>query len=134
MRVALPLFGDDIAPRFWAASELLIVDISGGREISRRKVVFSVCDGSAGVALLGKLEVTHLLCGGFNRRFLAQAEFAGIEVIFGLWGRAEVILDAFSLKRSFQSQSCPGDAGEAGGTDKEVGATDEHSDEWRKYA
>ena len=105
MRVALPLFDDDIAPRFCAASEMLIVDCSGGREVSRRKTAFSVHDGWAGVALLGNLEVTHLLCGGFNRRFLAQAEAAGIEVTFGLWGQAEAILQAFLSNKFLNSQT-----------------------------
>ena len=106
MRVALPLFEDDIAPRFCAASELLIVDCSGGREVSRRRIAFSVHHGRDGVALLDKLEVDHLLCGGFNRRFLPLARAAGIEVVFGFWGRADDVLSAFLSDRSLKSHHC----------------------------
>jgi predicted Fe-Mo cluster-binding NifX family protein len=96
MRVALPVFGEDVAPRFCFARELLVVDLDGDqRETGRRFVLFGSERWGQRIRLLEELGVKVLLCGGFNRRLQPMADQAGIQVFWGQRGEAETILEAF---------------------------------------
>lgn len=107
MRIAVPLFDDDVAPRFCAARSVLIVDVQG--EDRSRTDVRELPQGSLPqrLGMLGDLRVTHLLCGGFNRRFLPMAEGLGMKVEWGIWGNAQEAVRDYSqgrpLKRSLPS-------------------------------
>ena len=98
MRVALPLFGTDLSPRFCFASEVLIVTQdgrNGGETQPREKLSL---DGLGWPDRLERLAARHvdvLLCGGFPRVFLDRATGLGIQVQVGLGGDAERVLDAF---------------------------------------
>ncbi len=92
MRLALPLFEDDVSPRFCGADRILVVDVEEGREIGRRVVEPVPADFCDRLVLLRDLGVRELLCGGFNRCWLPLAESLGLRVRWGLWGRAETVL------------------------------------------
>ena len=98
MRVALPLFGTELSPRFCFASEVLIVTQDGenGDETQPREKLS--LDGLGWPDRLERLAARHvdvLLCGGFPRVFLDRATGLGIQVEVGLGGDAERVLDAF---------------------------------------
>lgn len=96
MRVALPVFGEDVAPRFCFARELLVVDLDDDQhETGRRFVLFGPEQWGERIRLLHDLGVEVLLCGGFNRRLQPMADQAGIRVLWGQRGEAETILAAF---------------------------------------
>lgn len=95
MRVAVPVFGEDVAPRFCFAREMLVVDLEEGRETGRRFVMFGNGRWAQRIRLLEDLGVDVLLCGGFNRRLQPAAEQAGIRVLWGQRGEAEAILEAY---------------------------------------
>jgi len=108
VRIALPLHGDDIAPRFCAANRVLIVDVVDG-EVAARQVLSLHGDGIPDrVEQLVDLGVVRLLCGGFGRRYLPLAEAHGLQVSWGLWGPAEVRLRAFLAGEELPSIDCPG--------------------------
>ncbi len=93
--VGLPLFGNEISPRFCFAETILVVQLDRGREV--RRFVMSLGEPwlpgrMAGLATLG---VRTLLCGGFNRAYLPTATRLGIRVITGLAGDAEDVLARF---------------------------------------
>lgn len=92
MRLALPLFEDDVSPRFCGADRILVVDVEEGREIGRHVVEPVPADFGERLVLLRDLGVRELLCGGFNRCFLPLAESLGLQVRWGLWGPAEAAL------------------------------------------
>jgi hypothetical protein len=92
--IAVPLFGDDVAPRFCFASELLVAEVAGGAVRSRQRVAVQGLDGPERIRLLNRLGVTLVLASGFNRRVLPMARAHGIEIIWGLTGNAEGILRA----------------------------------------
>ncbi|MBN1336700.1 MAG: hypothetical protein JXB39_12150 [Deltaproteobacteria bacterium] len=92
MRLALPLFEDDVSPRFCGADRILVVDIEEGRETGRHVVDPVPADFFDRLVLLRDLGVRELLCGGFNRCWLPLAESLGLRVFWGLWGPAEAVL------------------------------------------
>ena len=95
MRIAVPVFGEDVAPRFCFAREMLVVDLDGDRETGRRFVLFGGGRWGQRIRLLEELGVDVLLCGGFNRRLQPMADQAGIKVLWGQRGEAESIVDAY---------------------------------------
>ncbi len=120
MKVAVPLFGSDVAPRFGFADEFLVAEIAD-HEVSRiERVPFTTRQWPGRLAELERLGITVLLCGGFNRQFDPLAESLGIEVIAGLAGEAEAAARAWArgeelpvfrccrFRRRGGSGPCPG--------------------------
>jgi len=93
--LAVPLHGDDVAPRFCSADRFLIVELDGSPTRSVRRLTISEATWAQCLERLSAAGVSVLLCGGFNRSFLPLAEGLGIRVIFGLAGEAEELIDAF---------------------------------------
>jgi predicted Fe-Mo cluster-binding NifX family protein len=93
--LGVPLYGDDVAPRFCSADQFMIAELDGGRvrRVRRLSIPEEAC--SERFERLSAAGVRVLLCGGFNRSFLPLAESFGIRVIFGLVGEAERLVDAF---------------------------------------
>lgn len=98
MRVALPLFGTDLSPRFCFAAEVVIVTqarVDGVETQPRERLVLEGLGWPDRLRRLAERHVDVLLCGGFPRIFRAQAEALGIRVEVGLGGEVERVLDAF---------------------------------------
>lgn len=94
--LAIPLFGDDLAPRFCAADELLVVEVSdGGVAASVRRTSLGGLSWVGRLDQIAALGGTVMLCCGFNKGFLAHAEQRGIQVIWGLAGEARVVVEAY---------------------------------------
>lgn len=92
MKVVIPLFEEDVAPRFCAATHALVADIEAGEVIDRQIVPVPASDLGERLEQFSELGASVLLCGGFNRRFLALARNLGLHVEVGLVGRAEDLL------------------------------------------
>ncbi len=94
MRVAIPLFGVWISPRFGFSPEMWILTIENGEVLSRKTI------SMAGLALpqwfnqLASLGVDTLICGGIDGFCHRQLENLGISVIPEIAGEAG---DALSL-------------------------------------
>jgi len=99
MRVALPLFGEDISPRFCFAREMIVIERHGQQEVSRRRVQLNDASWPERFSVLEEHRIDVLLCGGFPRRYLPYASRAGVRVIVGLAGRVEQVAEAFFAGR-----------------------------------
>jgi len=95
MRLAVPLLGTDVAPRFCSAARVLIVEHDGGVERSRERVALPPGGIPARLVTLTHLGVSVLLCGGFNRAFRPMAERLGLRVEWRLVGPADAAIAAF---------------------------------------
>jgi len=95
MRVAIPMFGADISPRFCFAREMVVIERQGGDEVSRERVMLGDVSWPERFSVLTEHRVDVLLCGGFPRDFLPLAAAAGIRVIVGLAGTVEQVAKAF---------------------------------------
>ncbi len=94
--LAVPLHGDDVAPRFCSADEFVIARPDGGRahRICRLTIRDEAC--SRRLEHLSGAGVKVLLCGAFERSLASDAEALGIRVISGLTGKAERLIDSFA--------------------------------------
>ena len=89
MRAAIAMFGREVSPRFCCAREALIVDVEDGRETSRSTIALGETCNPDRLRLLQAMGVHILVCGGFNRRFMPEAERAGIHVFWGVNGSVD---------------------------------------------
>ncbi len=96
MKVAVPLFGKVVAPRFGFAEEFLIAEVSAGEVSGIKVVALTALDWHGRLAELKDQGVKVLLCGGFNRQFDPLAESLGIEVIAGIAGDADAVVGVWA--------------------------------------
>ncbi len=111
MRIAVPLFGKDISPRFRYADRFLLVapGIAGGA--MGRFIEPGCASVTQRLVFLGSLGVTQILCCGFDKRFLPFAKRLGIRVSWGLHGNAGCAVRAFMAGAATDIQ--PLDSGES---------------------
>ena len=106
--LAVPLHGNDVAPRFCSADRFMIAELDGGRAHRICRLTILNETWSKRLDHLSAAGVKVLLCGGFNRSFLPHAEALGIRVISGLAGEAEQLIDAFAREVIEQHRFVPG--------------------------
>jgi len=95
MKIAIPLFGSVVSPRFDFAREMLIVTCRDGEVLEREKISLPSGPPLWRVALLRDIGVTVVICGGisaFSGRLLASH---GVQVIPFAAGPVEEVLEEF---------------------------------------
>jgi predicted Fe-Mo cluster-binding NifX family protein len=92
-RVAIPVFNDEVSPRFGFAGRILVADVADGEVGQQRVLDVSGFGWRARLALLAHQGVTHLICGGFDRVYLPFLQGLGIRVSWGHAGAAADILE-----------------------------------------
>ncbi len=88
MRVAVPLTGQKIAPRYGDAKSFLVAVIEDGKVIRADQYEYIAADWSDWIDDLGYLGVKTIICGCFNKPFVQLAQNQGIHVMVGIWGDA----------------------------------------------
>ena len=91
MHAAIATFGNEVSPRFCCAREALLVEVVDGREVDRSTLVLGESCNPDRLRILEGRGVTVLLCGGFDRRYLPEAERAGIRAVVEAVDRIPVI-------------------------------------------
>jgi predicted Fe-Mo cluster-binding NifX family protein len=96
-RVFIPLYKDEVAPRFDLAAEVLIADVSfeeGGvvseNILLSQPSVNNLCD------LALQKEVDVVICGGIEEQYYHFLRWKRMEVLDNVAGRALSVLDRFS--------------------------------------
>jgi len=95
MKVAVPLFGRWVSPRFSFASEMLIATIEKNKLVSRSKVITHHFIPSQLINQLSLLEVEVLICGGVEGFCYRQIESMGVSIISDVAGEADEVLELF---------------------------------------
>ena len=96
MKVAVPLLGNDVAPRFGEANQFLIAESHIGRVVSFTTVnIDHLGDWVFRLSELESLGVKVTLCCGFNRYYFPLAIERDIRVITGATGDARKLVEAF---------------------------------------
>ncbi len=94
-KLAIPLFGGQVAPRFCYADEFLVVGHDCREITSTARVSLAHLSGAERLATLARMGVKALVCGGINRHFFPLAKGLGIRVEWGLAGEAEALAEAY---------------------------------------
>jgi len=96
MRVAIPYWQGRISPVFDVAGNLLLVDVTNGREQARSNVVLDTEQPQARADLLVEQGVNVLICGAISWPLERALATANIEVISQTCGDVEQVLAAFA--------------------------------------
>lgn len=95
MRVGIPLFGDEIAPRFGAAQEFLVAEVEHDRAVVRKTVVVTESDANQLPAAFERLGINVLVCCGITMFCEQSLREHHVDVISGVMGPAEQALNCF---------------------------------------
>lgn len=95
VRLAIPIWSDRVSPVFDVAGQLLLVDLTDGRETARH--VSPICETSLPrrVEALAKLGVDVLVCGAISRCLEAALLAKGMHVVARISGDTERVIQAF---------------------------------------
>jgi predicted Fe-Mo cluster-binding NifX family protein len=93
MKVAIPVDGNYIAPTFDFAGHLLVVSYKNGKIVDKQNVAVTEQLPSLRAARLKALEIDTLLCGAISNPLAAMVWHHGINIISGLSGAVETVLN-----------------------------------------
>ena len=114
MKIAIPIWNDKISPVLDTALRLLIVELDGGREVSRVEIFLDEQDLSRKCLRIQRLGIDVLICGAISRTFSRTLMGSGVNIIPGISGPAEDVLQASldgTLSQSrFLMPGCRGEA------------------------
>ncbi len=105
MRVAIPLFGHTVAPRFLYADTFLIVDIKDGRVIREVNQKAGVPSRTDRVDRLDRLGVEVILCLEFDQPLIRDAQRRDIHVYAGVSGDAHRVIEMLTQKKEEAAQA-----------------------------
>ncbi len=94
MRIAMPVFHDQIATVMDFAQQILLVDVEAGKEVYRRRIEFQqIIPAKAGVLVDHGADL--LICGALSRPFAAMVFHSGIDIIPFITGKTDEVLKAY---------------------------------------
>lgn len=114
MRVAIPLFGTRVSPRFDCAREFVVVDAVGGEAGQRQNLAAAGWTPLDRIRKLVELGVETVICGGIDRFTMQQLAFHNINLFPWITGEAEDALNCL-LKGELQAGFMMGAGGRCRG-------------------
>jgi predicted Fe-Mo cluster-binding NifX family protein len=99
MKLAIPVWQGRVSPVFDVAGQLLLVELTDGREIAREEQVIQEIMPDLRAKKLAELGVETLICGGISQSLEAMLADDGIRVIARICGGVEEVLAAFLARR-----------------------------------
>jgi predicted Fe-Mo cluster-binding NifX family protein len=99
MIVAVPVYGNEVAPRFGEATELVVAQAYEGRIHSIRRVSLGTQGTEQIYSLVVSLRPHAVICGGIRRSLQRLLEREHIAVFWGVIGRAEDALNLYLAGR-----------------------------------
>ncbi|MEW6074306.1 MAG: NifB/NifX family molybdenum-iron cluster-binding protein [Planctomycetota bacterium] len=109
-RVAIPHFGEAVAPCYGASATVAIFTIENGRVVEQRDFTLTSPRVLDRVRLLRDQGVDTLICGGVQDRIEDVIRANGIRVLSWVSGNVERLLEAF-LRGELASGAAPSPAG-----------------------
>jgi predicted Fe-Mo cluster-binding NifX family protein len=95
MKIAIPIFGNRISPRFDFSPEMWVIQVERGEVVGQEKL------STSNLNLLQRLEqvtsngVDKIICGGIDGFSRNQLGSRGIDVVQDVIGDVEVVFDLF---------------------------------------
>lgn len=109
MKIAIPIFGPRVSPRFDCAPALLIFTVENGKVVERGEVLLTNLDPGQRLERLRELNVQTLICGGIDGYSAQVLKAHRIQVTAWVAGEAEEAMKYY-LRGALKSGSnlCPG--------------------------
>jgi predicted Fe-Mo cluster-binding NifX family protein len=102
-RIAMPIFQARISPVLDACNDVMLVDIDEGQAVRRRTVSLEKMTQPERAETLARWGVTHIICAGVSDLLSHYIESRGIQIISGIAGGPEPIVDAYIHNRLRQA-------------------------------
>jgi hypothetical protein len=93
MKIGITIFGTRIAPRFDTSLDLLIVSFMKGKEQEREKIILTEKETNGKIKEIAGLGIGTLICGALSQLESVVMAQNDIEVIPGVTGETEEVLD-----------------------------------------
>jgi len=104
MKIAIPIYGDNISNVFDFATRLLLVEIENGKEANRSEVALESQSLSQRIGQIKNLEVDVLVCGAISRVLANIVTASGVQLLPYVTGRVNDVLQAYLNGQLVQSQ------------------------------
>jgi predicted Fe-Mo cluster-binding NifX family protein len=99
MKVAIPIFGSRISPRFDFSPEIWIIEVERGEVVSQEKLPMAHLNLPQRLEQITSNGVDKVICGGIDGFSRNQLGCRGIDVVQDVIGDAEVALHFFMRGR-----------------------------------
>ena len=99
MKLAIPVWQGRISPVFDVAGQLLLVELTDGREVARQEQMVDETAADERSRKLAELGVETLICAGISQSLETGLADRGIRVIARICGNVEEVLAAFVAGR-----------------------------------
>ncbi len=99
MKIAIPLFGTRISPRFDFSPEMRIITVEDGKVVRQENFPVAHLNLTQRLDQLTSSGVNKVICGGIDWFCLNQLGSKGIEVVHNVAGEADVASDLFMKGR-----------------------------------
>jgi predicted Fe-Mo cluster-binding NifX family protein len=109
MKIAIPIYGDNVSNVFDFAHQLLLVDIENGKEANRSEVALESQSLPQRAGQLKNLGASVLVCGAISQALANMVTASGIQVLPYVTGSVDDVLQAYLNGQLVQPQfSMPG--------------------------
>ena len=108
MKIAIPLFGNRISPRFDFSPEMWIIDVEGGKVVGQEKLPTANLNLPQRLEQITSNGVNKVICGGMDGFCQNQLGNRGIDVVQDVIGEAEIVFDLFMRGRLRPGLCCEG--------------------------
>ncbi len=95
MRIAISIWGNKISPVLDTASKLLIIENENQKESLRFEANLLEQDMAQRCSFIRGLNIDVLICGAVSRQLSGMLTAFGIEIISGISGPVQDVLDAY---------------------------------------
>ncbi len=95
MKIAVPIWQDNVSGVLDFAHKLLLVELKNGAEIGRNEIVLTEQSVPERAAMLRQLGVSVIICGAISRPLAYMLSSSGIDVVPFITGSTEQILTAY---------------------------------------
>jgi predicted Fe-Mo cluster-binding NifX family protein len=111
MKIAIPIFGNRISPRFDFSPEMWIVEIEKGEVVREEKFTTGNLNIPQRLEQIASNGVDRVICGGIDGFSRNELGCRGIDVVQDVIGDAEIVFDLFMRGRLRPGLSCKGRRG-----------------------
>ena len=98
-KILIPLFGDQVAPRFDLATEVHIFSINGkGRFVEDKTVVLPRASAEQLCHLIIMEKIDTIICGGIEDEYYKYLKWKNVEVLDSVIGSYHAVINRFNSK------------------------------------
>ena len=108
MKIAIPIFGNRISPRFDFSPEMWIINVEGGKVVRQEKLPTAHLNLPQRLEQITSNGVDKVICGGIDGFCQNQLGSRGIDIVQDVMGDAGIVFDLFMKGRLQPGLYCEG--------------------------